>query len=102
MLDNSDYKKLIFALTRISDETMIGNEILEIKDAVESIENEVNTILNNKTSVAKNVDFNEITDELLLELQGTGQKYLSLDEVKNRFETIIEKYKSKAIMSTKI
>lgn len=102
MLDNSDYKKLIFALTRISDETMNGNEILEIKDAVESIENEVNTILNNKTAVAKNVDFNEITDELLLELQGTGQKYLSLDEVKNRFETIIEKYKSKAIMSTKI
>ena len=62
----------------------------------------MDTILNNKTAVAKNVDFNEITDELLLELQGTGQKYLSLDEVKNRFETIIEKYKSKAIMSTKI
>lgn len=102
MLNNLEYKKLIFALNRISNEDTNGNEVLEIKDAVESIENEVNTILNNKTVIEKNIDFSEITDELLLELQGTGQKYLSLDEVKNRFETIIERYKSKDILNTKI
>lgn len=102
MLNNNDYKTLLFALNRISNEDINGDEISEIKDAVEAIENEINTILNNETVIEKNISFSEITDELLLELQGTGQKYLKLDDVKNRFETIIEKYKAKNILNTKI
>lgn len=102
LINNDNYKNILFAMTRISDEEVTGNEIIEIEENIDYVENEINTIINTELKIEKNIDFNEITNELLLELQGTGQKYLSLEEVKNRFATIIEKYKAKEIVNTKI
>ena len=102
MINDNNYKNLIFALTRISNEEINGNEISEIEESVELIEDEINKILSSESVEGKNVDFNEIFDELLLELQGTGQKYLKLTEVKSKFEAILEKYREKDILNTKI
>lgn len=102
LINNDNYKNILFAMTRISDEEAKGNEVIEIKDSIEYIENDINAIINREIAIERNIDFNEITNELLLELQGTGQKYLSLEEVKNRFTTIIDNYKAKEIVNTKI
>lgn len=102
LINNDNYKNILFAAHRISNEETNGNEIRDIKENIEYVENEINIIINTETKIEKNIDFNEITNELLLELQGTGQKYLSLEEVKNRFVTIIDKYKEKEILNTKI
>ncbi|MGL5988628.1 hypothetical protein [Cetobacterium sp.] len=99
---NENFKKIIFAMTRVSNEGTNGTELEEIADSLSLVEDKINNLINSELKLEKNIDFEEITEELLLELQGTGQKYLDLDEVKNRFETIIHKYKSKGMVNTKI
>ncbi|MGL6066600.1 MAG: BREX system ATP-binding domain-containing protein [Cetobacterium sp.] len=99
---DDNYKKIIFAMDRVSNEEMNGTEIEDIIDSTRLVEDKINNIINSEVKIEKNIEFEEITEELLLELQGTGQKYLNLDEVKNRFETIIDKYKNKGMVNTKI
>ncbi|MGL5051255.1 MAG: hypothetical protein ACRC6E_11630, partial [Fusobacteriaceae bacterium] len=99
---NENFRKIIFAMNRVSNEEINGTELEEIADSINLVADSINDLINSVVKIEKNIDFEEITEELLLELQGTGQKYLDLDEVKNRFETIIDKYKSKGMVNTKI
>lgn len=105
LINNDSYKNIIFALNRISNEETTGTEVQEIETAFNMVEKEINEILGELITgqvSQKNIEFEELTQELLLELQGTGQKYLSLEDVKNRFNSIIEKHKAQEIMSAKI
>ncbi|MGL5638780.1 MAG: hypothetical protein ACRCW7_05495 [Cetobacterium sp.] len=99
---NDDYKKIIFAMNRISNEEIQGTEVQDIKDSTPMVQDDINSLISTETKIEKNVDFDELTKELLLEIQGTGQRYLNLDELKGRFETIIDKYKNKGMVNTKI
>lgn len=105
LINSDSYKNIIFALNRVSNEETTGTEVREIETEFNMIEKEINVLLREKNLEPireRNIEFEELTQELLLELQGTGQKYLSLEEVKNRFNSIIEKHKAQEIMSAKI
>lgn len=100
--NNDNYKKIVFAMNRIANEEENGREVEEVKDALQFVETDINMVLRNEVEIQKNIAFEEITEELLLELQGSGQKYLNLEDVKNRFVAIVEKHQKQGNIVTKI
>lgn len=101
--NDENYKIIIFALRRVLNEETNGNEVSEIKMAISHIKRKINNILEERNEKPENnIEFNEMANELLLELQGLGVKYLSFEEVKEKFNLILKKYEEKDIHTTKI
>lgn len=102
MIYNEDYKELMIALNNIDRNACIGTEANVLSDKLDLISEELNILIDNKIISEKNINFDEITSKLLLELHATGSKYLELDDIKLKFDEIIDNYKLREIKTAKI
>ncbi|MBP6281405.1 MAG: hypothetical protein KA384_05060 [Leptotrichiaceae bacterium] len=103
--NNQDYKKLVFALGRITSDNLQGNELMNIKESIKKIKEDMNDFLkgiDKEPSLKEKIELVDLENGLKFELQALGKNYVSLEEIEDKFNKLIKELKEKNIRLAKI
>lgn len=98
---SDNYKRLVFALRNIQNGDT--EKVKEIESLVEAAKDEINCYLESIESPSvKTLEFEELSKNLIQEMLSIGKKNVDFDELKLKFDQVLNEYKAKDYKSVKL
>ncbi|MGX6591721.1 hypothetical protein [Cetobacterium ceti] len=100
---NEDYRNIVIVLNNIANEEIKEEYLNAVDKKLEILKDDINEFIKTKNMRnEKSIEIKAIEYKLSEEIQALGKKYISLDELQNKFNQIVEEFKNKDYKLTKI
>jgi len=97
------YKNIVIKLNSIGTQFETGDEYIYLMENIDKIKSSIIEVVNKQERTSfKNVNINEIENRLISEMKALGQNYVTLDDIQNKFNKLIDEYRLKEINTVSI